>query len=78
MGELVHIRLDTKLRTKIKKAVKNSFHSSETDFIRNAIRKELETQEKIEGLIKLWSSIKEKKNNKPIPISEVFRAVGLE
>lgn len=78
MSELVHLRLEKKMRTEIKKAVKNSFYSSESDFIRNAVRKELELQEKLQGLRKLWGSVKEKKNNKPIPYSEVFRAIGLE
>lgn len=77
MGELVHLRLEKKIRDEIKKSVKSSFYSSESDFIRNAIRKELELQQKIEILDKLRGTLK-RKNNKPVPISEVFRAYGLE
>jgi Arc/MetJ-type ribon-helix-helix transcriptional regulator len=78
MAELVHLRLEKKMRNEIKQAVNNSLYSSESDFIRNAIRKELETHQKIQVLKSLWGSVKEKKNNKPIPRSELFRAFGLE
>lgn len=77
MTEMVHLRLESKMRTEIKKAVKNNLFSSESDFIRNAIRKELELYQKIEILDKMRGSLKPYKG-KPIPRSEVFRAVGLE
>ena len=78
MGELVHLRLEKKMRNEIKQAVNNSLYSSESDFIRNAIRKELELQKKIDILYKMRGTLKPTKNPKYIPRSELFRAVGLE
>lgn len=77
MAELVHLRLETKMRTEIKQVVNNNLYGSESEFIRNAIRKELELYQKIELLDKLRGTLKPKKG-KPIPRSELFRAFGLE
>lgn len=77
MSELVHLRLDKKMRTEIKKTVKTNLFTSESDFIRNAIRKELELYEKIRILQSMRNILKPKKG-KEIPMSDVFRAFGLE
>ena len=78
MGDLVHIRLDKKIRTEIHKIVEENMFSNESEFIRDAIRTQLELYNKIKILNSLRGSVKSTKNHKRIPPSEVFRAVGLE
>jgi Arc/MetJ-type ribon-helix-helix transcriptional regulator len=78
MGELVHIRLDPKMRLEIKKIVAENMFSTESEFIKESIRAKIEIYRKIRILDSLRGSLKPSKNHKKIPISEVFRAAGLE
>jgi Arc/MetJ-type ribon-helix-helix transcriptional regulator len=75
---MIHLRLESKIRNEIKKIVKDNMFSNESEFIRDAIRTQLELYRKIRILDSLRGSIKPAKNPTKIPISEVFRAVGLE
>lgn len=77
MGELVHLRLDAKMREEIKNLVQNNLFSNETEFIRDSIRKNIEHYEKIKTIKSLRGSLKKSKN-KGLSHSEVFRAFGLE
>jgi Arc/MetJ-type ribon-helix-helix transcriptional regulator len=77
MGDLVHLRLDAKMRDEINKIIENNMFSSETEFIRDSIRKNIELYKKIETIHALRGSLKSKKN-KGLKHSEVFRAFGIE
>jgi Arc/MetJ-type ribon-helix-helix transcriptional regulator len=78
VNEMVHLRLDSKMRKEIKDVLKIDSFSSESEFIRHSIRDKLEFYRKVKILHDLRGSVKPSKNHKKIPISDVFRAVGLE
>ena|GEM_PF-2538880 len=90
MGELVHLRLEKELKKRMNDIVKTGMFANMTEFIRDAIRKNIEEYEKqraIRGLEKLRGKgrlltkaeqkrVKAKlKNMSP---SELFRSVGLD
>ena len=77
MAELVHLRLEEKMRSEIKDIVSNNMFKNESEFIRAALRNEIEKYRKIQLLNSLRNSIPEKKG-KRIPKSDIFRAFGLE
>ncbi|MBR9700551.1 hypothetical protein GOV11_01660 [Candidatus Woesearchaeota archaeon] len=78
MGEMVHLRLDSKMRKAIKSIVKDRLYSTETEFIRDSIRKNLELNEKLVALKALQGSVPRRKTPpKKIP-SDIFRAYGFE
>jgi len=76
MSELVHLRLDEKMRAAIRATVAREQFGSESEFIRDAIRKNVEIYEKIETLRKMQHSLK-RRTDKPKPGSDVFREAGL-
>jgi len=90
MGELVHLRLGTKLKKEINDIVKTGLFSNMTEFIRDSIRKNIEEYEKkraIRGLERLRGKgrllTKEeqkraKEELKKMSPSELFRSVGLD
>lgn len=75
---MVHLRLDEKMRKEIRKAVDENLFSNETEFIRDSIRRNIELYKKIQIIHSLRGSVKKSKTPSKIPISDVFRAVGLE
>ncbi|MGV8168976.1 MAG: hypothetical protein ACP5N3_02875 [Candidatus Nanoarchaeia archaeon] len=77
MGELVHLRLDAKMRSEIKSIVKENLFSNETEFIRDSIRKNIELYRKVQAIKALKGSLAEKRG-KGLKKSEVFRAFGIE
>lgn len=78
MNEMVHLRLDPKMRAEIRTFLGDDFYGSETEFIKDSIRRNLELYRKIKVIHSLRGSCKRVKNPKSIPRSEVFRALGLE
>ncbi len=75
MSELVHLRIDGKTRIAMQRVVATEHFASESEFIRDAIRKNLELYEKLKAL---QGSVK-KGNYKQLPASEdIFRHFGLE
>lgn len=90
MGELVHLRLEKELKNRVNEIVKTGMFSSMTEFIRDAIRKNIEEYEKqwaIRGLEKLRGKgrlltkeeqKKAKAELKKLSPSELFRSVGLD
>lgn len=78
MNEMVHLRLDSKMRAEMKTMVKANLFSNETEFIKDSIRRNIELYRKIQVIHSLRGSAKRIKNPPNIPLSDVFRAVGLE
>ena len=78
MGEMVHIRLDAKMRNEIKNIVKDNMFSNETEFIRDSLRSSIETYRKIQILNSMRNKFEIAKNPAKLKKSEVFRAFGLE
>jgi Arc/MetJ-type ribon-helix-helix transcriptional regulator len=78
VNEMVHLRLDPKMRAEMKAMVKENLFSNETEFIKDAIRRNIELYHKIQVMHSLRGSAKRIKNPPNIPLSDVFRAVGLE
>ncbi|MDD9953883.1 MAG: hypothetical protein OXR66_06120 [Candidatus Woesearchaeota archaeon] len=76
MSELVHLRLAKKTRENIKKVVHLNQFATESEFIRDAIRKSLETYQKIELLKSLRHSAPRGGEEKPT--LDVFREFGIE
>lgn len=78
MSDLVHLRLDSKTRKAVQHIVAVEHFASESDFIRDAIRKNIELYDKLVALKALQGSI-QRGNYKPLPASEdIFRHFGLE
>jgi len=89
MGDLVHLRLEKRLKAEINEFVKSGLFSNMTEFIRDAIRKSIEQyeiQKNIRGLEMLRGkgrlltkaqSEKAKAEWKKLSPSEIFRKVGL-
>ena len=77
MGEMVHIRLDEKMRAEIKKIVKENMFSNEAEFIRDSLRNNIETYRKIRIINSLRNKFEPGTGTK-LKKSEVFRAFGLE
>jgi Arc/MetJ-type ribon-helix-helix transcriptional regulator len=77
MGELVHLRLDSKMRAEIKSVVKENLFANETEFIRESVRRNIELYKKLQVIHALRGSLTMKKG-KGLNSSEVFRAFGLE
>lgn len=90
MGELVHLRLEKKLKQKINEIIKTELFSNMTEFIRESIRKNIEEYEKkraVRGLEKLRGKgrlltkeeqKKVKAKLKKMSASDLFRSVGLK
>jgi len=90
MGELIHLRIEKRLKDEINEVVKSGFFSNTTEFIRDAIRKSIEkyeTQRNIRGLEMLRGkgrlltkeqSEKAKAEAKKLTPSELFRKYGLD
>lgn len=78
MSDLVHLRLDRKTRDAIRTVVKERHFTTETDFIRDSIRKNLETYERIEGLRRLQGTIAPRKGSPKGTPSDIFRAFGFD
>lgn len=77
MGELIHIRLDPKMRKAIKEVLKTHHYASESEFVRASVRKSLESYER-ERLLRQWQgSVPRRKTPPGPPPSDVFREFGL-
>ncbi|MDP4012959.1 MAG: hypothetical protein Q8R00_05140 [Candidatus Nanoarchaeia archaeon] len=89
MGEMIHLRLEKRMKDRISETVENGMFTNMTEFIRDAIRKSIEEYEKrraIRGLELLRGkgrllSKEEQKNAKAelkkLSASELFRKIGL-
>ncbi len=90
MGELVHLRIDKKMKLGIQAAISNGLFGNMTEFIRDSIRKNIEDYERknaLIGLEKLRGRAKElsaeqkkaaKNELEKLPPSELFRKLGLD
>ncbi|VVB81851.1 Uncharacterised protein [uncultured archaeon] len=90
MGEMVHLRLDKEMKSRINEVVHNGLFSNMTEFIREAIRKsidEYETKKAIRGLEllrgkgHLLTKAEQKRAKaelKHMSASELFRKYGLD
>jgi len=90
MGELVHLRLEKKLRNEIKLITNSGLFSNMTEFVRDSIRKNIEEYNKklvlmkIRGLQYSAKSLSEKEkqqrrtNLKNMSNSQLFRQFGLD
>jgi Arc/MetJ-type ribon-helix-helix transcriptional regulator len=78
VNEMVHLRLDPKMRIEIKKIVRDDLFKDESEFIRDAIRRNIELHRKIQLLKSMQGKLKPSKNPTKISLSEAFKAVGLE
>jgi Arc/MetJ-type ribon-helix-helix transcriptional regulator len=90
MGELVHLRLEKKLKTRMNEIVKTGMFANMTEFIRDSIRKNIEEYEKqrairgleaLRGKGRLLTKTEQKKAKeklKKMTPSEIFRSVGLD
>ena len=90
MGELVHLRLEKKLKDRMNEIVKTGLFANMTEFIREAIRKNIEEYEKqkairglemLRGKGRLLTKAEQKKAKaelKNMSASELFRSVGLD
>lgn len=90
MGELIHLRIEKKLKDEINEAVKSGLFSNMTEFIRDAIRKSIEDYEKrkairglelLRGKGRLLTKEEQKRAKaelKNMSASELFRSVGLD
>jgi len=76
MAEMIHIRINEKIRKEMKKVVKNNLFSNESEFIRDAIRNNIEKYKKIKLLEKFKNQLDEKPSKKTT--SNVFREFGIE
>lgn len=80
MAELVHLRIDEKTRKAIKQVVKGQHFTSESEFIRDAVRKSLERYD-IEQRLKMLQSVRQKvplRKTSPRPTSDIFREFGID
>jgi Arc/MetJ-type ribon-helix-helix transcriptional regulator len=78
MNEMIHLRLDEKMRREIRKTIDENLFSNESEFIRDSIRRNIELYQKIMILKSLRGSVKKRRNFKGIPPSDIFREFGLE
>ena len=78
MGEMIHLRIDPKIRAEMKKIVQDNMFSNEAEFIRDAIRQRIEVYRKIKILDSMRGTLKPSKNPTKIKHSDLFRAAGLE
>jgi len=87
MGELLHIRLDPKMRKAIREVVKEEHYASESGFLRDLIRQNLTANARIRVLRSLQGSVKpftprqqaaRAKKAANMSSSELFRAFGLD
>ncbi|MBW2986349.1 ribbon-helix-helix domain-containing protein [Candidatus Woesearchaeota archaeon] len=90
MGELVHLRLEKQLKKRMNDIVKTGMFANMTEFIRDAIRKNIEEYEKqrairglelLRGKGRLLTKAEQKKVKdklKKMSPSEIFRSVGLD
>lgn len=76
MAEMIHIRLDEKIRKEMKQVVKNNIFSNESEFIRDAIRNNIEKYKKIKLLENFRNQLDEKPTKSTT--SNVFREFGIE
>lgn len=79
----MHIRLEKKMISQIKETVDHGLFANQTEFIRDAIRKSLETYEKhaaIQGLLKLKGNARRisRKKIQSKELSHLFRKFGLD
>jgi len=89
MGELIHLRLEKRMKDRISEVVENGMFANMTEFIRDAIRKNIEEYEKrkairglemLRGKGRLLSKEEQKRAKaelKKLSPSELFRKVGL-
>lgn len=78
MADLIHLRLDPKMRRAVKRVVQERYFSTESEFIRDSIRKNLDTYERVQALRQLQGTVPRRKTpGEPIADSEIFRAFGL-
>ena len=90
MGELVHLRLEKEMKERIESMVKIGLFSNMTEFIRDAIRKNIDYFEKrraIHGLAMLKGNarllskseqVKVQNQLKKLSSSDLFRTLGLD
>ena len=87
MGELVHVRLEPRMREAIRSVVADEHFTSETEFIRDSIRKNLETYERIQGIKRLKGTSKplskaeqrlREERLATMSSSDLFRAFGFD
>ena len=77
MGELVHLRLEATTRKEMARIVKREQFGSESEFIRDAIRKNIEQYHRLEALRALRGSASPQKGKLPPTSDDVFRTFGL-
>jgi Arc/MetJ-type ribon-helix-helix transcriptional regulator len=77
VNEMVHLRLDSKMRKEMKSIVEDNLFQNETEFIRDSIRRNIELHRKMQIIHSLRGSLSIKRS-KGLKRSEVFRAFGLE
>lgn len=78
MNELVHIRLDPKMRKAMKKVVESHYYRNESELIRDAIRSKLDKYERLELLKSVRGKAKLRKYPPKDTPSDIFREFGLE
>jgi len=90
MGDLVHLRLEKKLKERIKEVIGTGLFSNTTEFIRDAIRKSIEAYEleknirgleMLRGKGRLLTKEEQKRAKaelKKLSPSEIFRKYGLD
>ena len=75
--DLVHLRIDQKIRKEIKELMQYSLFSNETEFIRDSIRRNIELHKKIQLLDRMRNTLPKTKR-KIKASSNIFRDFGLE
>lgn len=90
MGELVHLRLEKRMKNEINNIIKIGLFSNMTEFIRDSIRKNIEEYEKqravrglelLRGKGRLLTKAEQKKaiaELKKLSPSELFRKYGFD
>ena len=90
MGELVHLRLEKQMKKRMNEIVKTGMFANMTEFIRDAIRKNIDEYEKkkairglemLRGKGRLLTKAEQKRIKaklKKMTPSELFRSVGLD
>lgn len=77
VNEMVHLRLDPKMRSEIKRIVKENTFSNETEFIKESIRSNLEYYRKLAILHSFKNSVPQTRK-KIKSSSDIFRDFGIE
>jgi Arc/MetJ-type ribon-helix-helix transcriptional regulator len=77
MSTLVHLRFDDKTRTAMRDVITREHFSSETEFVRDAVRKSLEQYARLALLQSVRQQVPRRKNA-PGPTSDIFGEFGID